>query len=799
MKTSTGLRGKLTLLMLVPLVALTILGGFRLWDEMAMVREANFIEKLIGLAEKSSAMIAEVQKERGMSAGYLSSVDNKNTDALNAQRLNADAAISAYMAYLDGEIEVHAVGEAFAHEIEDVKKELSELEEKRRAVNAESISVGDMVAYYSDVVEDTMKSLALMNLAITNAEDSRLLSTFNEIMWAMEFSGLERARLNRVFTTGRITSEDIITVSRLVSLQNQAIETFDVLSDARHKALLENASKDPSFGQVGKVREMVLNKVAKDDILQAMQQQMGYGGLIHEFKNYVIRGAARHKSSAGERFENIKALVGDYKALPNVSNAEKNSLDDILNVMTEYQNALTPVGEMVAQGRSVRAIDQSVKISDAPAINGIEALRKGNFGITSTQWWGMSSARINALNTVSDEVLKDLWTHAAEMGTASWARFFVVLVLVLGAVLVTVIVGVMIARGLIRGIDGIIGNLEVTSNQTLSASEQVAESSTQLAEGANEQAASLEETSATVEEMSSMTRNNAENAKKVEDLAGETKDSTTKGVQAMERMVVAMNDIKVSSDETAKIIKTIDEIAFQTNLLALNAAVEAARAGDAGRGFAVVAEEVRNLAQRSAEAAKSTSEMIEESQNRADAGVRVGEEVNEILSGINGAVDKVNGLIREVSTASNEQARGLEQLTKALGQLEGVTQSNASSAEENSSSSAQLTAQAQALMTVVNDLAQMIYGQAANARQHQTQGAARGGSARPKKLTSAPRPKPHPAPEAAKRMAPAQAITAGNGGSSWREELEREARGDDPVKPPQHFDELEEDDFKPMD
>ena len=177
-----------------------------------------------------------------------------------------------------------------------------------------------------------------------------------------------------------------------------------------------------------------------------------------------------------------------------------------------------------------------------------------------------------------------------------------------------------IAKGITTPVIRVIDDLNAGSDQVASAADQVSQSSQEMAQVANEQASSLEESSASLEELSSMTKQNTENARQANIMSGEAKDNSARGMEIMKRMMEAITSIKDSSDETAKIIKTIDEIAFQTNLLALNAAVEAARAGEAGKGFAVVAEEVRNLAQRSAEAAKNTATLIEESKNNSENG-----------------------------------------------------------------------------------------------------------------------------------------------------------------------------------
>ncbi len=254
----------------------------------------------------------------------------------------------------------------------------------------------------------------------------------------------------------------------------------------------------------------------------------------------------------------------------------------------------------------------------------------------------------------------------------------------------------------------IIDSMTKGSAQVADASNQVASASQQMAEGANEQASSLEETSASLEEMASMTKQNADNSNQADVVAKAAKDSALKGMEAMERMSGAIEKIKASSDETANIIKTIDEIAFQTNLLALNAAVEAARAGDAGKGFAVVAEEVRNLAQRSAEAAKDTSVLLEESKKNSENGVHVSNEVAEILKEISEGNDKVVKLIAEVAVASNEQARGIDQVNEAVAQMDKVTQANAANAEESASASEELSAQSRELKETMEALIRIV-------------------------------------------------------------------------------------------
>jgi methyl-accepting chemotaxis protein len=331
----------------------------------------------------------------------------------------------------------------------------------------------------------------------------------------------------------------------------------------------------------------------------------------------------------------------------------------------------------------------------------------------------LSATRAREAFYVSQKILDNLIeasdkaTRATQQSAETMGSIYKTLTLfgsIVGSIL-AVFLGFFLSAYITRPINRTVAGISEGAEQVAAASGQVSAASESLAEGASEQASSLEETSSSLEEMSSMTKQNAENAGQAKAMMGQARQVLDTVDKNMGNMTRAIDEITHTSEETGKIIKTIDEIAFQTNLLALNAAVEAARAGEAGAGFAVVANEVRNLAMRAAEAAKNTSTLIENTIKAVKDGNELTQLTQRSFRENMDIVTKIGSLVEEIAAASQEQAQGIEQINKAVAEMDRVTQSTAASAEESASASEEMTAQASQLKQHVAEIVLLVSGE----------------------------------------------------------------------------------------
>jgi len=434
---------------------------------------------------------------------------------------------------------------------------------------------------------------------------------------------------------------------------------------AMEKEITENAGAD-------KLKERFYKTVVMNEVVD-IGNEIRIGS-----QKAAARRDMRFLEDAMKKFPEIYSKIEDLRKVTRATTNIK-QLDGVVAAAKGYEGALKKYLELEADNKEQNAL--RVKL----AMDVIGAAEETvNLGVS---------------NTV--ELSKE-----ASSGLSAATTTMII------GLIVALIIGIVAALGIIRSITRptieAVRTIAEANNQVVAASDQIAASSQSLAEGASEQASSVEEVSATVEESTATNNQNAENGREADNLARAAHEAAKTGNHKIQDLMTAMEKITDSSQRIAKIIKTIDEIAFQTNLLALNAAVEAARAGEHGLGFAVVADEVKNLAQRSADAAKETAGIIEEAIEEIKNGNQIAKDTNESFAEILDKAKKTSDLIGEISASIKEQAEGMNQIATAMGQIDQVTQQNAANSEEAAAAAEELNAQALAMMQSTREIAKIV-------------------------------------------------------------------------------------------
>jgi methyl-accepting chemotaxis protein len=455
----------------------------------------------------------------------------------------------------------------------------------------------------------------------------------------------------------------------------------------------------------GEVRASSLpDSVGKVKVADREYFQKAMKGEVNVSDVYIARTTGKPAFAVAAPVKDGDKVIGVIFGVPDITKFNEKFVDPVKVLNTGYVYIFDSSGMVFAH----KDKSQVMKLNFSEHDFGREILKRKKGDITYDVQGIKHMAYIEPCQSTGWAVgvvapLNEVFSETNRMTSITLALSILGLAVIL-------LVLFLIVRSVVAPINRIAEGLNVGADQVASASGEMSSASQSLAEGSSEQAASIEETSSSLEEMSSMTKQNADNASTADKLMKESKQMVERANHSMGELTISMNDISRASEETSKIIKTIDEIAFQTNLLALNAAVEAARAGEAGAGFAVVANEVRNLAMRAAEAARNTSTLIEGTVKKVKEGSDLVGRTNAVFSEVSKSAVKVADLVAEIAAASSEQAQGIDQINKAVMEMDKVTQQNAANAEESASASEEMNAQAAQMKQIAGDLRFIVEG-----------------------------------------------------------------------------------------
>ena len=618
------LRSKMLLLVSVPFAAVLLFAWALISQIGAEKQQATRFENLSALALHSSALVHEMQKERGASAGFLSSNGKAFGATLKQQRQLTDTQLKAFTAY-KRTFDETAFNNAFESNLSELDALLTKLSDMRSRVSALNISVADEVAYYTDINTKLLSvsdNLARYSPSGSIANSGAAFATF---LQSKERAGIERAVLSTVFAKDSFTPATFSKFSDLVNTQNIYLSVFKDMASNEEMDFFKEQMNNQSVKDVERMRRVAFENNSTGNF--GIDPELWFSTITQKIN--LLKNVENHLGQ--KLYDSAKAV-------------EQNAASDY------WQTIGILVTSVLLSLLLVILIARSVDSSVSKAVELAKAIASGNLTTRHTSANRDETGQLlNTLNRMQDELTR------------------------------------------------VIGTSKSISGSVAAGARQISESSATLRKRTDDQASSLQQTASSTEEISSTIKRNAEFASEARTLAESASVEAEHGGEVVSRAVKAMSEINVASKKIASITGVIDEIAFQTNLLALNAAVEAARAGEQGRGFAVVASEVRSLAGRSAEAAKEIKQLIEDSVGKVESGAEYVDKSGIALEKIVKSVKKVNEIISDIATASQEQSIGVDIINQSMVDMNKITRDNTTIAKDATSAGQDMAEQAAAL------------------------------------------------------------------------------------------------------
>ena len=802
---SLKLRQKLLLLVLLPILIMLAFGLYQSYQLNKVRVESSQLQTMVEFSVFASNLVHELQKERGMTAGYLGSKGAKFAAEIKQQRRHTDEKLKQLRDFLK-QFDASAISAQFASELEKALAKFNALATTRQSVDDLNIKLGDALAYYTGINASLLDLIADMSKLATNKDIAIMVAAYANFLQGKERAGIERAVLANTFSKDQFSGKLFLKFLSLVNTQKNYQNVFLSLARPQDAEFLQQTLQGNFIDETERMRQVAMDKSQSGgfgiDPAYWFKMQTGKINLLKKVEDHLADTLAKTAQSIHDQanFDLLFTLIislggvlisvlmsvsisrnlrqqiggepGDIERIANQiadgqlqQNTTQGHLSGILAAMVSMQQKLDQVITRDIQNIVNAARDgdlsQRIELSDksgfyrslSEGMNDLVAASESIIQDTGQVFAALSrgdldhkiendyhgsfdrlkqdaNATIDKLKQVIQHDIQHLVDAAANgdlsqrIDLSDKQGFFQDMSAGINQLLDSIesifneasssmraIADGDLTRPLtshysgqfealkdsinstIRKLDQTIIGLRDSSSIISSTASEISDGNNSLSARTEHQASALEQTAASMEQLTSTVKNNADNTNQADQLADTAKQTALKGGEVMQQASLAMEEINQSSQKIAEIIGVIDEIAFQTNLLALNASVEAARAGEQGRGFAVVATEVRNLAGRSATAAREIKELINDSVSKVEIGVQLVEQSTRNQQEIVESINRVGSIIGEISTASREQSDGIEQINVAITSMDDTTQQNAALAEQTSAAAISLSEQ----------------------------------------------------------------------------------------------------------
>ncbi|NQY21927.1 MAG: methyl-accepting chemotaxis protein [Campylobacteraceae bacterium] len=821
-----SIKNKVILLVILPIIFLVMLSLKIIIIDYQKVSSLKSLDMGVKLSTKISSLIHETQKERGITAGYLGSNGKKFSIKLENQRKLTNNRLKELKTFIKNN-EMRDISNNLNISLLSALDDIKKINRTRTLVTSLDMPLGKALTYYTKMNAKFLNIVIEVSKISTSPLVTKELVSYSNFLLSKERAGIERAVGANTLVKDKFGEGMKLKFSDLIAAQNSFMNNFLKYASDDAISFYNKTLQGKEVNEVNRIRETLLYSGKKYALVSQMKELVGYGGLIHNFKNFLISGNLKYEKKINKQYNQLLRLINEYKNLKNISSKEMSLLNNISSVFKEYYIGLPKVVESSASNLSIKQLNEIVKVNDGPAIKALNILNNSLFSVDSFYWFETITYKINLLKKIDDYLANELYSTIDKELKLVNKDFYFVLFLTLFAIFSVVFLGIyailsitkdltLFRNGLLsffkyvnkeestvsllkldtkgeigemtevvnenitkvkKGIEEekdvisktiiLLRDLEEgdfsqrisvnTSNSALreltnllnkmannfeknidnvlkvlneysdhnylnkvdtsntkahleklgkglnslgdsitemlvynkrigltlnSSSSNLLENVNVLNENSNEAAASLEETAAALEEITSTIINNTQSISQMSKYASLLNESTTYGQNLANQTMKSMDEINDQVSAINEAISVIDQIAFQTNILSLNAAVEAATAGEAGKGFAVVAQEVRNLASRSAEAAKEIKDLVENANTKASEGKKISSSMIEGYSELNKNIVKTIELIKDVESSSTEQRTGIEQINDAVSKQDHQTQQIANAASD---------------------------------------------------------------------------------------------------------------------